>query len=65
MACAMWEFISVFILALVLAYPLGRYLADVMQAQPMKSDRTTNLRYFECETSRYELASIFWGFCAQ
>ncbi len=34
----MWEFISVFILALVLAYPLGRYLADVMQAQPMKSD---------------------------
>ena len=39
MACAMWEFISVFILALVLAYPLGRYLADVMQAQPMKSDR--------------------------
>ena len=35
----MWEFISVFILALVLAYPLGRYLADVMQAQPMKSDR--------------------------
>lgn len=39
MACAMWEFISVFILALILAYPLGRYLADVMQAQPMKSDR--------------------------
>ena len=39
MACAMWEFISVFILALVLAYPLGRYLADVMQAQPMRSDR--------------------------
>ncbi|MFW1952118.1 potassium-transporting ATPase subunit KdpA [Acinetobacter beijerinckii] len=35
----MWEFISVFILALVLAYPLGRYLADVMQVQPMKSDR--------------------------
>ncbi|WP_318342291.1 potassium-transporting ATPase subunit KdpA [Acinetobacter sp. 16] len=35
----MWEFISVFILALILAYPLGRYLADVMQAQPMKSDR--------------------------
>ncbi|UOB51778.1 potassium-transporting ATPase subunit KdpA [Acinetobacter junii] len=35
----MWEFISVFILALVLAYPLGRYLADVMQAQPMRSDR--------------------------
>lgn len=39
MACAMWEFISVFILALILAYPLGRYLADVMQAQPMRSDR--------------------------
>ncbi len=39
MACAMWEFISAFILALILAYPLGRYLADVMQAQPMKSDR--------------------------
>lgn len=39
----MWEFISVFILALVLAYPLGRYLADVMQAQPMKSDR-----FFKC-----------------
>lgn len=38
MACAMWEFISVFILAMVFAYPLGRYLADVMQAQPMKSD---------------------------
>ncbi|WP_277559919.1 potassium-transporting ATPase subunit KdpA [Acinetobacter beijerinckii] len=35
----MWEFISVFILALVLAYPLGSYLADVMQVQPMKSDR--------------------------
>ncbi|MDI6620693.1 potassium-transporting ATPase subunit KdpA [Acinetobacter junii] len=35
----MWEFISVFILALILAYPLGRYLADVMQAQPMRSDR--------------------------
>ncbi|WP_212749262.1 potassium-transporting ATPase subunit KdpA [Acinetobacter junii] len=35
----MWEFISAFILALILAYPLGRYLADVMQAQPMKSDR--------------------------
>ncbi|MEQ1119189.1 potassium-transporting ATPase subunit KdpA [Acinetobacter junii] len=35
----MWEFISVFILALILVYPLGRYLADVMQAQPMKSDR--------------------------
>lgn len=34
----MWEFISVFIFALVLAYPLGRYLADVMQAKPMKSD---------------------------
>ncbi|MBO3658381.1 potassium-transporting ATPase subunit KdpA [Acinetobacter haemolyticus] len=34
----MWEFISVFILAMVFAYPLGRYLADVMQAQPMKSD---------------------------
>ncbi len=38
MACAMWEFISVFILAMVFAYPLGRYLANVMQAQPMKSD---------------------------
>lgn len=38
MAFAMWEFISVFILSLLLAYPLGRYLADVMQAKPMKSD---------------------------
>ncbi|ENX36517.1 K+-transporting ATPase, A subunit [Acinetobacter colistiniresistens] len=39
MAFAMWEFISVFILSLLLAYPLGIYLADVMQAKPMKSDR--------------------------
>lgn len=38
MAFAMWEFISVFILSLLLAYPLGHYLADVMQAKPMKSD---------------------------
>lgn len=38
MAYAMWEFISVFILSLLLAYPLGHYLADVMQAKPMKSD---------------------------
>ncbi|MDR7015804.1 potassium-transporting ATPase subunit KdpA [Acinetobacter sp. 3657] len=35
----MWEFISVFMFALLLAYPLGRYLADVMQAKPMRSDR--------------------------
>ncbi|UJA00105.1 potassium-transporting ATPase subunit KdpA [Acinetobacter johnsonii] len=35
----MWEFISVFILSLLLAYPLGHYLADVMQTKPMKSDR--------------------------
>ena len=35
----MWEFITVFVLALILAYPLGHYLADVMQAKPMKSDR--------------------------
>ncbi|UUM28874.1 potassium-transporting ATPase subunit KdpA [Acinetobacter colistiniresistens] len=34
----MWEFISVFIVSLLLAYPLGIYLADVMQAKPMKSD---------------------------
>ncbi|MCH7310429.1 potassium-transporting ATPase subunit KdpA [Acinetobacter sp. ANC 4805] len=34
----MWEFISVFILSLLLAYPLGHYLADVMQTKPMKSD---------------------------
>ncbi|MDA3500576.1 potassium-transporting ATPase subunit KdpA [Acinetobacter junii] len=34
----MWEFISVFFFSLLLAYPLGRYLADVMQAKPMKSD---------------------------
>ena len=39
MAYAMWEFISVFVLSLLLAYPLGAYLADVMQAKPMKSDR--------------------------
>ncbi|KQD02763.1 potassium-transporting ATPase subunit A [Acinetobacter soli] len=39
MAFAMWEFITVFVLALILAYPLGHYLADVMQAKPMKSDR--------------------------
>ena len=39
MANAMWEFISVFIFALLLAYPLGHYLADVMQAKPMRSDR--------------------------
>lgn len=38
MAFAMWEFISVFILSLLLAYPLGAYLADVMQVKPMKSD---------------------------
>lgn len=38
MAYAMWEFISVFVLSLLLAYPLGSYLADVMQAKPMKSD---------------------------
>ncbi len=38
MAFAMWEFISVFIVSLLLAYPLGIYLADVMQAKPMKSD---------------------------
>lgn len=39
MALSMWEFISVFMFALLLAYPLGRYLADVMQAKPMRSDR--------------------------
>lgn len=39
MALPMWEFISVFMFALLLAYPLGRYLADVMQAKPMRSDR--------------------------
>ncbi|ENX11951.1 K+-transporting ATPase, A subunit [Acinetobacter sp. CIP 64.2] len=38
MAFAMWEFISVFIVSLLLAYPLGIYLTDVMQAKPMKSD---------------------------
>ena len=39
MAFAMWEFITVFVFSLLLAYPLGAYLADVMQAKPMKSDR--------------------------
>lgn len=39
MALPMWEFISVFMFALLLAYPLGRYLTDVMQAKPMRSDR--------------------------
>lgn len=38
MAFAMWEFISVFVFSLLLAYPLGAYLADVMQVKPMKSD---------------------------
>ena len=38
MAFVMWEFISVFILALLLAYPLGCYLANIMQTKPMKSD---------------------------
>ncbi len=38
MAFAMWEFITVFFFSLLLAYPLGHYLADVMQAKPMKSD---------------------------
>lgn len=38
MAFAMWEFITVFVFSLLLAYPLGHYLADVMQAKPMKSD---------------------------
>ena len=42
MASAMWEFISVFVLSLLLAYPLGNYLADVMQAKPMKSDALFN-----------------------
>lgn len=42
MASAMWEFISVFVLSLLLAYPLGAYLADVMQVKPMKSDRWFN-----------------------
>jgi potassium-transporting ATPase potassium-binding subunit len=42
MASAMWEFISVFVLSLLLAYPLGTYLADVMQAKPMKSDALFN-----------------------
>ena len=42
MASAMWEFISVFVLSLLLAYPLGAYLADVMQTKPMKSDRLFN-----------------------
>ena len=39
MAFAMWEFITVFVFSLLLAYPLGAYLADVMQTKPMKSDR--------------------------
>ncbi|USE82581.1 potassium-transporting ATPase subunit KdpA [Acinetobacter tibetensis] len=34
----MWEFITVFVFSLLLAYPLGAYLADVMQGKPMKSD---------------------------
>lgn len=38
MAFAMWEFITVFVFSLLLAYPLGAYLADVMQVKPMKSD---------------------------
>lgn len=38
MAFAMWEFITVFVFSLLLAYPLGAYLADVMQGKPMKSD---------------------------
>ncbi len=42
MASAMWEFISVFVLSLLLAYPLGTYLADVMQTKPMKSDALFN-----------------------
>lgn len=42
MASAMWEFISVFVLSLLLAYPLGTYLADVMQGKPMKSDALFN-----------------------
>lgn len=46
MAFVMWEFISVFILALLLAYPLGCYLANIMQAKPMKSDVLFN--WIEC-----------------
>ncbi len=42
MASAMWEFISVFVFSLLLAYPLGTYLADVMQGKPMKSDALFN-----------------------
>lgn len=38
MVSNMWEVLSVFVISLLLAYPLGHYLAKVMQGQPMKSD---------------------------
>lgn len=38
MAFAMWEVIFVFLFCLIAAYPLGGYLAKVMQPAPMKSD---------------------------
>ncbi|OBU66129.1 potassium-transporting ATPase subunit KdpA [Stenotrophomonas maltophilia] len=35
----MFEFLSVFALALLLGWPLGRYLAAVMRGNPMRGDR--------------------------
>ena len=35
----MWESVIVFLLAILLAYPLGNYLAAVMQGQPMSTDK--------------------------
>ncbi|WP_092749388.1 potassium-transporting ATPase subunit KdpA [Acinetobacter boissieri] len=34
----MWEVLSVFVVSLLLAYPLGGYLATILQDKPMKGD---------------------------
>jgi K+-transporting ATPase ATPase A chain len=70
MAFAMWEFISVFVFSLLLAYPLGAYLADVMQAKPMKSDALFKWIeqpiYAVLGVKQWdELAAIFGCFCSQ
>lgn len=38
MVSDMWEVLSVFVVSLLLAYPLGGYLATILQDRPMKSD---------------------------
>ena len=38
MVSDMWEVLSVFVVSLLLAYPLGGYLATILQDKPMKGD---------------------------